>query len=168
MIVLPDRTRIWSAQRIVESRCAITSEVPALKRDLHRFLDSRLRGHIKMGGGLIKHYHGRSLEQQPGYRQPLPLTAGQTVPAITDNRVKAIGQRPDEVVDPRRLAGLKELGLAGPWPGVLKVPPNGVVKEPRVLGHHSPVSGYPGRPWAGTHRWPAPCVLARSRSVSGW
>ena len=49
-----------------------------------------------MSGGLVEDDHPRTLEEQPGDRQPLLLTAGEPVPTVADNGVEALGQGVDE------------------------------------------------------------------------
>ncbi len=91
---------------------------PPGQRRLERPLDRRLRLGVQVRGGLVQHHHRRGLEQQPGQRDPLLLAAGQPVAAVAHDGVEPVGQHRDQVPDLRRPAGLDQLGLGGPGPGV--------------------------------------------------
>ena len=73
------------------------------------------------------------LQQHPGDRDALLLAARQPVAALADDRVVAVGQRRDEVVDARRPARLDELVVGGVGPGVAQVLADRVVEQVRVL-----------------------------------
>ncbi len=56
-------------------------------------------------------------KQRPGDRQPLPLAAGEVGPAFADDRLVALGQAGDELVEPGgagRRDHLVQLGLGSP------------------------------------------------------
>ena len=77
---------------------------------------------------------GRGLEQQARDGQPLPLAAGEPVAAVADDRVEAVGQRPDQAGDLRRLERGPDVAVVGVRPGVEQVGPDRVVEHVRVLG----------------------------------
>ena len=59
--------------------------------------------------GLVEHEHGWVAQHRAGDRHPLLLPAGEAVPALADDGVVALGQRRDQVVDPRGPGGVLDL-----------------------------------------------------------
>ena len=85
----PSMTRIWSASRMVDSRCAMTSEVRPASAVFSARCTATSDSRVQVRGGLVEHDHRRRLEQQPGDRHPLLLAAGQPVAAVADDGVQA-------------------------------------------------------------------------------
>ena len=92
---------------------------------------------VEVGGGLVEHDDGRVLEQHPGDGEALLLAAGQPVAPLADERVVAVGQRRDDVVDAGGPAGLDDLGVGGVGSGVAQVGADRVVEQVGVLAHHA-------------------------------
>ena len=65
---------------------------------------SRSRDRVERGGRLVEDEDARVLEQHAGQRDALLLAAGQLVAALADDRVVALGQLADAVVDGRQRA----------------------------------------------------------------
>ena len=55
-------------------------------------LDGRLGLAVEVGGGLVQDDEAGALEQQPGDREALLLAAGETVAAVADDGLEALGQ----------------------------------------------------------------------------
>ena len=108
-----------------------------LERDTQRPLHGRLALAVQVRGGLVQHHHVGLLEQQPRDRQSLLLAAGQTMASVADDCVEALRQAPDQIADPRRVAGGQDLVLGRVGTRVAQVRPDGVVEHVGVLGDHS-------------------------------
>ena len=126
-------TRIRSALRMVDSRWAITMLVrPSMARSSARWTaasDSESRWAVASSSTTI----GGRLQQQPGDRQPLPLTAGQPVAALPDHRVQPVRQAATR--SPIWAARAPATSLVGRVrPGVAQVVPDRVMEHVRVLG----------------------------------
>ena len=82
--------------RMVDSRCAITSDVRPVSAVSQRVLDRGLRLAVEVRGRLVEDDDARPLEQHPGDRQPLLLAARHPVAAVADHGVEAFGERRHE------------------------------------------------------------------------
>ena len=102
-------------------------------RRVERRLDQRLVLVVEMAGGFVEHHDARVLQQQPCDRQPLLLAAAEPVAALTDDRVVAVGERSDRVVDPSGLRRVDELLVGGLGIGVTQVVADRLVEQVRVL-----------------------------------
>ncbi len=77
-----------------------------------RGLDRRFVGRVERAGRFVEDEDARVLEQHARDREPLALAAGELVAALADDRVVAVGQRRDEVVDVRGARGGDHFGFA--------------------------------------------------------
>ena len=102
-------TTIWSASRTVESRWAIAIVVRPSARLVERLLHGALGLGVQRAGGLVEHQHRRVAQDRARDRDALLLAAGEAVAALADERVVAVGQRRDQVVDLRGARGVLDL-----------------------------------------------------------
>ena len=86
-----------------------------------------------MRGGLVEDDHAGPGQQQAGDGQALPFAAGESVAALADHRVQAVGQRGEQFAQPRAVQGVDQLGIARVRGGVAQVGRDGVVEEVPVL-----------------------------------
>ena len=107
-------------------------------------LDGPLGLVVERAGGLVEDEDGRVAQQRTGDRQPLLLAAGEPVAAGADDRVVALGQASDQVVDPRLAAGVLDLGVGGVGSGVAQVVADAGVHQVGLLGHHADEVGEVG------------------------
>ena len=105
------RTAIWSASRIVESRCAMVIVVRPRAAASRAAWTCALGAVVQRAGGLVEDQHRGVAEQGAGDGQPLLLAAGEPVPTGADDGVVAVGQAGDHVVDPGGPAGVLDLGV---------------------------------------------------------
>src|SRR5580658_8787909 len=63
-----------------------------LHQTIQGFEDQLLRSRVQAGAGLIQDQYRRIANDGPGDGNPLPLSAGKSNPALTENRVVAIGK----------------------------------------------------------------------------
>ena len=73
-----------------------------LGQPLELGLDGRLGLRVERARRLVEDQHRRVAQDRPRDRHPLLLAAREAVAALADDRVVAVGQRRDQVVDPRR------------------------------------------------------------------
>ncbi len=131
-------TRITSAVRTVDSRCAITTAVRPSSASASASWTAASEVLSSMGGGLVEDDDTLAGEQQPGDGHALALAAGETVTALADHGVEAVGSEcarglrggPAQYV-PYRLA-LRRGGA-----GQEQVVAYRVVEEVTVLGDHA-------------------------------
>ena len=90
---------------------------PSISRSSAAWI-SRSRHGVERRGRLVEDQDPRVLQQDAGDRDPLLLAARQLVAALADDRVVAIGQLGDPVVDRRGPRRGLELGLGRVRPGV--------------------------------------------------
>src|SRR5579862_9302384 len=78
--------------------------------------DGALIGLIESGGRLVKHQNLRVQEQRASQGDSLALARGESLAALRDDRIVAIGQRQDSVVNRGRARGASDLvvGSSGP------------------------------------------------------
>ena len=110
---------------------------PAREGGGQGLLHQRLVLRVEVAGGLVEHDDRRVLHQHPGDGETLALAAGQAVPPLPHDRVVAVGETHDHVVDLGGAAGVDELPVGGVGPGVPEVLGHAVVEEVRVLRHDS-------------------------------
>ena len=82
---------IASARRMVDSRCAMTNDV-RLHQVRERVLHEQLGLGVERRGRFVEDQDRRVLQERARDREPLPLPAGQALPALADRRVVAVGQ----------------------------------------------------------------------------
>ena len=116
-----------------------------------------LRLEIDLGRRLIEDDDRRVLEQRPRDGEPLHLAARQRRAALADERLEALGQRSNVVVDVRSLADLDQLRLRGVGLGDAQVVGDRAVEEVRVLRHQREMRAHP----VGRHLVDARCRRAR-------
>ena len=117
----------------------------ALHHALQRLLDQRFALGVEVAGGLVQDQDARVFEDDPRDGHPLLLAAGEPVPPLADDRVIAIGQLGDEVVDVGGAAGGLQFGLRRIGPGIEQVGADGVVEEVGLLGHHADIGRQGGQ-----------------------
>ena len=89
----------------VDSRCAMAITVrPCISRS-SACLDRLFAFAVQCAGRLVQQQDRRVLQQCPGDRQPLTLSAGELHAAVADHGGEAIGQRLDELAAVRHLGG---------------------------------------------------------------
>ena len=115
----------------------MTSDGAPGERRGQRLLHERLVLGVEVAGGLVEDDDRRVLQQHPGDGQPLLLAARQAVAPLADDRVVALGQAGDHVVDLGGPAGRLQLGVGGVRPGVAEVGADRVVEQVRVLADHA-------------------------------
>ena len=100
-----------------------------------RRLNAVLRGGVDGGDGLVEDQDRGVLQQRPGDREALALSAGQVRSAVGEQRVEAVGESGDHVVALRGVQRLPDLvvGCRGAAEG--EVEAHGVVEEVDVLEH---------------------------------
>ena len=108
---------------------------PALHQALEGGLDEPLRDSVERRGRLVEDQDPRVLEQHPGDRQALLLAARQLVAALADERVVALGELHDPLVDRGGAGGDLELLVGGVGARVAEVVADRGVEEVRLLGH---------------------------------
>ena len=104
-------TRIWSARRMVESRCAITNVVRPRIRCAQALLDERLGLGVEAGGGLVQDQDARVGQDRARDGHALPLPARQLHAALPHDRVVALREALRELVHARDPAGRQHLLL---------------------------------------------------------
>ena len=86
------RTRIWSASRTVERRCATTSVVRPRRSVRERLLDALLGLGVDRGGGLVEHEDRRVVHERAREGDELALAEREVLPALADLLVEALGR----------------------------------------------------------------------------
>ena len=130
-------TRIWSARRIVESRCAMAIVVrPSMSRCEGR-LDEALADGVERGGRLVEDEDPRVLEQHARDRHALLLAAGELVAALADDGVVAVGQlrMRSWMAAARAASSISAIGRVRLR--VAQVREHGVVEQVGLLGHEA-------------------------------
>ena len=74
----------------------------------HRREDPTLHGDVDRRGRVVEHEDVRGCEQRAGERDPLALSTGEGEPLFADDRVVAVVESDDEVVDVRDLGDVLE------------------------------------------------------------
>ena len=109
---------------------------PSISRSSAAWI-SRSRHGVERGRRLVEDEDPRILQQDPRDRDPLLLAARQLVAALADDRVVAVGQLRDPVVDRRGPRRRLELGVGRVRPGVQQVLADRRVEQVRLLGHEA-------------------------------
>ena len=109
----------------------------ALAQRVHRLLDQQLRAGVHAAGGLIEDEHGRVGHEGPRDREQLALAGGDVRGVLLQNRVVALRQGLDDVVDEARPRGGLDLLITGPGPPVADVLADRAGEQPRVLQDHA-------------------------------
>ena len=109
----------------------------ALAQRVHRLLDQQLRAGIHRAGGLIEDEHCRVGHEGPRDREQLALSGGDVRGVLLQNRVVALRQGLDDVVDEARPRGGLDLLITGPGPPVADVLADRAREQPRVLQDHA-------------------------------
>src|SRR6476660_3367814 len=110
----------------------------ALARDpLQRVLDLLLSVAVERRGRLVEHEDGRRFEDGAGDGHALLLAARELQSPLAHERVVALRQRYDKVVDLGKFRRLAHLAVAGLWAPIADVVENGVVEQHGVLGDHA-------------------------------
>ena len=104
------------------ARSRSSSGPPRAARGL---LDEPLRLGVERRGRLVEDEDRRVSEDGARNRHPLLLAAREAVAALADNRLVAIGERCDQLVDLRRAGGLLDLLVRCVGPREAKVLPHG-------------------------------------------
>ena len=108
---------------------------PSIRRSNAR-LDQPLADRVERGRGLVEDQDPRVLQQHAGDRDALLLAARQLVAALADDRVVALGQLHDPVVDRRgRAAAVSSSSCGRLGLGVQQVLADRVVEQVGLLGH---------------------------------
>ncbi len=126
-------TTIWSADKIVESRCAIAITVRPRARSLERDLDLLFRFRVESGSRFVEQENRRVLQQRAGDGKALLLSAGEQATLVADDGLVAFRLRHDELVRVSGLGGGINLLRRGIEPAELNVFEDRVVKQERVL-----------------------------------
>ena len=98
-------------------------------------LDEPLADGVEGAGRLVEDEDAGVLEQHPGQRDALLLATRQLVAPLAHDRVVAVGQLHDPVVDGRQPRGRVQLLVGGLGPGVQQVHAHRAVEQVRLLGH---------------------------------
>ena len=130
-------TKITSAARIVDRRCAIAIVVRSAMRGWSAALDEPLARGVERRGRLVEDQDARILQEHPGDREPLLLASGHPVATLADDGVVAVGEVDDPLVDERRTRGRLELSVGGVRAGVEEVLADGRVEQVRLLRDHA-------------------------------
>ena len=107
----------------------------ALQHVVESGLHERLVLVVEMTRCLVEDHHRRILQQHARNREPLLLSATQSVAALAHDRRVTIGQRLDGVVDSRRTAGFIEFGDGCLGSRITQVCFDALVEQMRVLRH---------------------------------
>ena len=130
-------TRMRSASRIVESRCAMTKAVRSSRsRDIARWMSSSVRVSTDRGR-LVEDEQARIGEERARDGDELPLADAEVGRLVVEHRVVAVGQRVHEAVDVRRRRRGDDLLLRGVRAAVGDVLADRAGEQPRVLQHHA-------------------------------
>ena len=96
---------------------------------------------IQGGGGFINQQDGGVLDQRPGNRNALALTARQLRTALTHRRIDALRQTFDQLADPGLLRRIENLGQAGGRSADTDVVGNAALKQISVLENLTDLAG---------------------------
>ena len=107
----------------------------AAGRGIQRLLHHALRDGVERRRRLVEEQHGRVLQQHARDRDALLLAAGEAVAALADDRVVAVLEALDDVVDVRGAARVLELGVGRVGLGVAQVLADRGVEEIGLLRH---------------------------------
>ncbi len=130
-------TRIVSASRIVESRCAITKLVrPFISRAIARWMSTSVRVSTELVASSRMRIRGSARNARAIVSSC--FSPGRDVGGVVvEDGVVAVGQRAHEVVDVGRLGGRDDLLLGGVLAAVGDVLADRAAEQPGVLQHHA-------------------------------
>ena len=100
-------------------------------------LDRRLGLGVERACGLVEHQHRRVAQDRAGDRHPLLLAAREAVAALADDRVVAVRERGDQVVDSGGPGGVLDLLVGGVRAGEAQVLADAGVEQVGLLGDHA-------------------------------
>ena len=136
-MVPPSTTKMTSARRMVESRCAMTMEVlPSISRSSASntsFSDAASSpelGSSRIRIGAVANHGARDGDA-------LPLAAGQRDAALSHYRVVPLRHLLDELAGVGQFGCAKNLGAAGARLAVGDIVPDGSVEQQRLLQHEA-------------------------------
>ena len=127
-------TTIWSAARIVDSRCAMTIAVRPLSASASAACTAASEVESRCAVASSRIDDARLGQQQPGDGQPLALTAGEPVAALPDDGVQPVGQRLDQLAEPGRRQGAPQLVVGRLRCAERRFARDRVVEQVAVLG----------------------------------
>ena len=133
----PSMTRIVSASRIVESRCAMTKLV---RCDRRAAIACWISTSVRVSTELVASSRmriGRSARNARAIVISCRSPALTELPIVVEDRVVAVRQRVDEAVDVRRARRLQDLFLRRLEVAVGDVLADGAAEEPGVLEDHA-------------------------------
>jgi hypothetical protein len=104
-----DLVRVADGRQPVRDRDRRPARGELLERCLHQALGLRVEGR----GRLVEDEHRRVTENRAGDRDPLLLAAGEAVASLAHDRVVALRQRCDQLVDLRGTGGCLDLLVGG-------------------------------------------------------
>ena len=110
---------------------------PSRHHALQRVLNQHFGFAIERTRRFIEHENARVFENHARQRDALFFAAAESVAALAHDRIVAIGQVHDEVVDVRRPRRRLDLRLRRVHFGVRQVRADGVVEEIVLLRHHA-------------------------------
>ena len=102
---------------------------------VQRALNLALGLHVDRAGRFVEHQDLRIDQDRAGDGDPLPLAAGQRLPALAHERVVALGQLQHELVSARGARGFEHLGRRRLGQAVGYIFGDGAEKQERVLQH---------------------------------
>ena len=110
---------------------------PVAHQPLERLLDDPLALGVEGGGRLVEDQDRRVGHDHSSDRQPLALASREAVAALADDRVVAVVQRHDPLVDERGLGGLCHLLVGRLGAAVAEVVADGPAEQVALLGDHA-------------------------------
>ena len=128
-------SRIRSARRIVDSRCAMTNVVRPGQQRGHRRLNQLLALRVEVARRLVQDQNLRRRQDGPRDCQALALAARQLHAALADERLVLLGQPHDELVRVRTPRGVLDLGVRRLVPAVGDVVAHRAVEQKHILLH---------------------------------
>src|SRR6266849_2019349 len=129
-------TRIWSARRMVERRCAITKGVrPCMRYESPCWIiSSDSESRLEVASSRIKM---RGSARLPRDRDSLPLSSGKLDPAFAHNGVVFLREAFGKFIHAGDVAGAHDFFFAGAGPGEGHILTDRAVKQERLLQHHA-------------------------------
>lgn len=107
------------------------------RQRVERLLHGLLRARVERARGLVEHEHGRVAQHDPRDREALPLAAREAIAALADERLVAVRQTADQLVDLGGAGGCAQLLVGRVRPREAQVLGHGRVQEVRLLRHHA-------------------------------
>jgi len=107
---------------------------------VERLLNQNLRFRVQRRGCLIKNQNCRIFQKYPGHRNALLLSAGEHYTAFAGQRVKAIRQSNDKIVDMGLFSRLDQGVFTGIRIGEHNVVTNTGIKQKHILTHDADIA----------------------------